>query len=85
MNFNSQIATTREQSEQLLALGLKPTEGKLSHYSIRIDNFKPSKSIAWNVAKEWLNEENVDCILKICEAMEANNEEGIRRRGEWVI
>nr|DAQ35920.1 MAG TPA: hypothetical protein [Caudoviricetes sp.] len=24
MNFNSQIATTREQSEQLLALGLKP-------------------------------------------------------------
>ena len=36
--------------------GLKPTEGRLSHHSIRLDNFKPSKSIAWNVAKEWLND-----------------------------
>jgi hypothetical protein len=53
--------------------GLKPTEGRLSHHSIRLDNFKPSKSIAYNVAKEWLNEENVDCILKICEAMESDN------------
>lgn len=50
--------------------GLKPTEGKLSHHSIRIDNFKASKSISWNVAKEWLNEENVECIVKICEAFQ---------------
>ena len=50
--------------------GLKPTEGKLSHHSIRIDNFKASKSIAWNVAKEWLNEENAECIEKICEALQ---------------
>lgn len=49
--------------------GLKPTEGKLSHHSIRIDNFKASKSIAWNVAKEWLNEENAECIEKICEEL----------------
>lgn len=27
MEFKSQIATTREQSEQLLALGLKPETG----------------------------------------------------------
>lgn len=45
--------------------GLKPTEGRLSHHSIRIDNFKPSKSIAWNVAKEWLMEENADVIFRV--------------------
>lgn len=49
--------------------GLKPTEGKLSHHSISLDNFKASRSISWNVAKEWLNEENIDCIEKICEAL----------------
>lgn len=36
--------------------GLKPTEGRLSHHSIRIDkNWDPRKSISWIVAKEWLN------------------------------
>ncbi len=34
--------------------GLKPTEGRLSHHSQRLDNFNPKKSIAWLVAKEWL-------------------------------
>lgn len=34
--------------------GLKPTEGRLSHHSIREDNFVPSKSLSWLVAKEWL-------------------------------
>ena len=34
--------------------GLKPTEGRLSHHSIRIDNFEPKKSLSWLVAKEWL-------------------------------
>lgn len=34
--------------------GLKPTEGRLSHHSIRIDNFNPKKSLSWLVAKEWL-------------------------------
>lgn len=45
--------------------GLKPTEGRLSHHSIKIDNFKPSKSIAWNVAKEWITEENIKVINRI--------------------
>lgn len=35
--------------------GLKPTEGRLSHHSIRMDNFNPKKSISWLVAKEWLS------------------------------
>lgn len=35
MNFKSQIATTREQSERLLALGLKPeTADMVYHYTI---------------------------------------------------
>lgn len=38
---------------ELHDLGLKPTEGKLSHHSIKIDNFNPRKSLSWLVAKEW--------------------------------
>lgn len=50
--------------------GLKPTEGRLSHHSTKIDNFKPSKSISWNVAKEWLNEDNINVINRIVEKIE---------------
>jgi len=39
---------------QLHDLGLKPTEGRLSHHSHKIDNFNPKKSLAWAVAKEWI-------------------------------
>ena len=39
---------------QLHDLGLKPTEGKLSHHSTTIINFNPKKSIGLNIAKEWL-------------------------------
>lgn len=45
--------------------GLKPTEGRLSHHSMRIDNFKPSKSIAWNVAKEWIDPGNMKQIERV--------------------
>lgn len=34
--------------------GLKPTEGRLSHHSLKIDNFNPKKSLSWLIAKEWL-------------------------------
>lgn len=34
--------------------GLKPTEGKLSHHSLKADNWTPSKSLAWMIAKEWI-------------------------------
>lgn len=49
---------------------LKPTEGRLSHHSTKIVNFKPSKSISWNVAKEWLNKDNIDVINRITEKIE---------------
>lgn len=35
--------------------GLKPTEGRLSHHSLRADNFNPKKSLSWLVAKEWIS------------------------------
>jgi len=47
--------------------GLKPTEGKLSHHSLKIDNFNPKKSLSWLVAKEWLdgNSKHIDKIIKL--------------------
>lgn len=48
--------------------GLKPTEGKLSHHSLKLDNFNPKKSISWAVAKEWIDEDNCDIIYKITQA-----------------
>lgn len=45
--------------------GLKPTEGRLSHHSISIDNWTPRKSISWNVAKEWEDMDNIDIIGEI--------------------
>lgn len=47
--------------------GLKPTEGRLSHHSIRQENYKFNKSLSWNVAKEWLDESNwetVQCVFR---------------------
>lgn len=43
---------------ELHAKGLKPTEGKLSHHSIKKDNFEPKRSLSWLVAKEWLPLQN---------------------------
>lgn len=50
---------------ELHELGLKPTEGKLSHHTIKADNFKFNKMLSWNVAKEWLDETNRDIIQRI--------------------
>jgi len=49
--------------------GLKPTEGKLSHHSTKIDNFKFNKSLSWMIAKEWENPENKEIILRIVEKL----------------
>lgn len=40
---------------ELHDLGLKPTEGKLSHHSLSKTNFNPKKAISLFVAKEWIN------------------------------
>lgn len=56
--------------------GLKPTEGKLSHHSIRIDNFVPKKSLSWLVAKEWLSA-NARTLQDIVDGM---NEVNLQKR-----
>jgi hypothetical protein len=45
--------------------GLKPTEGKLSHHTITIENFEFSKSLSWNVARTWLEPKNAITIIRI--------------------
>lgn len=45
--------------------GLKPTEGRLSHHSISKENYSFNKSLAYHVAKEWLEERNLPVIEKI--------------------
>uniref|UniRef100_UPI003569A78B hypothetical protein n=1 Tax=Bacteroides fragilis TaxID=817 RepID=UPI003569A78B len=50
---------------ELHDLGLKPTEGRLSHHSIKADNTNFRKSLSYNVAKEWEDPENRELIDKI--------------------
>lgn len=45
--------------------GLKPTEGRLSHHSIKADNINFRKSLSYNVAKEWEDPANRELIDKI--------------------
>lgn len=49
--------------------GLKPTEGKLSHHSTKMDNFKANKSLSWMIAKEWIDPKNSDVIERIREKL----------------
>jgi hypothetical protein len=49
--------------------GLKPTEGRLSHHTITMENFKFGKSLSWNVAREWLDETNRPTIDRITALM----------------
>ena len=44
---------------------LKPTEGRLSHHTVRKDNFNPVMSLAWNVAKEWMMTDNMEVISRV--------------------
>ena len=60
---------TPEDIEKIIDAGLKPTEGKLSHHSTRIDNFKASKSISWQIAKEWIDPKNNATIQRIKEKL----------------
>lgn len=55
-------------------LGLKPTEGRLSHHSITKENFKFSRGLAYNVAQEWMDERNRPLVGKILELYGAEYE-----------
>lgn len=50
--------------------GLKPTEGKLSHHTIKLDNFIFDMSLSWNVAREWMRLENLPKIVRLLFYME---------------
>lgn len=50
---------------KLHTLNLKPTEGKLSHHSVKPENYVFRKGISFNVAKEWLSEENRELVEEI--------------------
>jgi hypothetical protein len=50
---------------ELHELGLKPTEGRLSHHDIKLENFIFELSLPWNVAKQWMDKNNLAKILKI--------------------
>jgi hypothetical protein len=50
---------------KLHASGLKPTEGKLSHHSVKAENFEFRKSLSWNVAKEWESTKNEALVKEI--------------------
>lgn len=47
--------------------GLKPREGRLSHHTQKLETFVFKKSLSWNVAKEWINEDNADTLKRIAE------------------
>ncbi len=55
---------------ELHAKGLKPTEGRLSHHTTRPEKFRFRNSIAWNVAKEWISERNIETIKRIVAKIE---------------
>lgn len=46
-------------------LNLKPTEGRLSIHTVSPTNLVPHKSIAYHVAKTWLDPKNEPIIQKI--------------------
>lgn len=50
---------------ELHSLGLKPTEGKLSHHELRLDNFIFELSLGWNVAKEWIDVKNFSKVIRV--------------------
>ena len=64
--YRERLATTLCE---LHAAGLKPTEGRLSHHTITMENLKFGMSLSWNVAKEWLDERNFDTIREIVRIM----------------
>lgn len=52
-------------------LGLKPTEGRLSHHTQEVSVLGPaSKNLPWLVAKEWLDPANEQTILRIHKKLE---------------
>lgn len=66
IGVNSHCTFQREDGLcELHDKGLKPTEGRLSHHSLKLDNFKRQKSVSWAVVQEWLNPQNADIVDEV--------------------
>lgn len=66
IGVNSHCTFQREDGLcELHDKGLKPTEGRLSHHSLKLDNFKRQKSVSWAVVQEWLSPQNADVVAEI--------------------
>ena len=59
---------------ELHDLGLKPTEGKLSHHTLTDENYSFSKGLSYQVAKEWLNKAHNEIITEIVNYVCTENE-----------
>ena len=59
------IFFTSERLCELHDLGLKPLEGRLSHHSTTAANFRPGRSIAVNIMREWENPDNAELVTDI--------------------
>lgn len=78
MKFNTQVCTTREQSERLLAMGIKPetadmvrqaigaTEYKVWHKSKVEDDFFP----AWSLHRLWVINNDIYCELSLSDTFD---------------
>lgn len=55
--------------------GLKPTEGRLAHHILTQENLSFEKSLSWNVAKEWLRDENEPVVRNVFLQMERYKEQ----------
>ena len=49
--------------------GLKPTEGKLSHHDVSARELLPQYNLSFQVALEWVKEENFDIIEEISDRL----------------
>lgn len=56
---------TADRLCELHDLGLKPLEGRLSHHSTTIGNFRPHRSIAVNILKEWESPDNAELVKEL--------------------
>ena len=56
---------------ELHELGLKPTEGRLSHHILTEENLSFEKSLSWNIAKEWLRKDNEPTVASVFESFQA--------------
>ena len=62
MEFNSQICTTREQSERLVAMGLKPETADMMWDAITVIRGKPVQKPMWSL-RPYYSPKKKQCLI----------------------